>query len=216
MSYDVFISYKSEDKAQALWVKENLEANNVSCWMAPESIPGGSNYAMEIAGAMAQCRCVVVVFTEKTQTSMWVDKEVELALNMQKRVLPFMMEAALFYEDFHQIDEAGHLSLYPGVSPENGIRLTGGASKSSLWTQIIADVLGVPVINPSVPDVACVGAAIIAGAGCGVFGSVREGCFRLLQSEKKTCPDMNRAEMYKSAFRAYRENAGLIGKFSKQ
>ena len=100
MSYDVFISYKSEDKAQALWVKENLEANNVSCWMAPESIPGGSNYAMEIAGAMAQCRCVVVVLTAKTQTSMWVDKEIELALNMQKRVLPFMMEAVALQGSF--------------------------------------------------------------------------------------------------------------------
>ena len=92
MNHDVFISYKSEDKEQAAWVRENLEANGISCWMAPESIPGGSNYAMEIVGAMSRCHCVVVVMTAKTLTSMWVDKEIELALNMQKTVLPFMLE----------------------------------------------------------------------------------------------------------------------------
>ena len=37
---DVFISYKTEDEAQARWVRDTLETNGISCWMAPGSIPG--------------------------------------------------------------------------------------------------------------------------------------------------------------------------------
>lgn len=44
----VFISYKSEQKEIALKIKDILEENGISCWMAPESIPVGSNYAAEI------------------------------------------------------------------------------------------------------------------------------------------------------------------------
>ena len=42
---DVFISYKVEDTAEALWVKTTLEQNGISCRMAPSSIPGISSYA---------------------------------------------------------------------------------------------------------------------------------------------------------------------------
>lgn len=140
MSYDVFISYKSEDKVKALWVKENLEANGISCWMAPESIPGGSNYAMEIAGAMAQCRCVVVAFTSITQTSMWVDKEIELALNMKKTVLPFMME---------QVSLQGSFQLYLS----NVQQYAAYQRPKEALTELIRDIRklqGAPVAAPKI------------------------------------------------------------------
>jgi alpha-L-fucosidase 2 len=38
---------------------------------------------------------------------------------LRQRALPFMLEAALFYEDFLYADETGRLLLAPGVSPEN-------------------------------------------------------------------------------------------------
>ena len=36
-----------------------------------------------------------------------------------KKILPFMLETALFYEDYYYLDENGVLTLYPAVSPEN-------------------------------------------------------------------------------------------------
>lgn len=37
----------------------------------------------------------------------------------QSNILPFMLEAAQFYEDYYYLDNNGKLVLYPAVSPEN-------------------------------------------------------------------------------------------------
>lgn len=51
---------------------------------------------------------------------------------------------------------------------------TGGAAKGALWPQIIADVTGLPVHVPAVKESSALGAAICAGAGAGVYGSLTE------------------------------------------
>jgi len=51
----------------------------------------------------------------------------------------------------------------------NSLRMMGGAAKSELWTDIVAHTAGVPLIRLKEPDTACVGAAMLAGAGAGVF-----------------------------------------------
>jgi autoinducer 2 (AI-2) kinase len=51
---------------------------------------------------------------------------------------------------------------------------TGGAAKGTLWPQIIADVLGVPVHVPAVTESSALGAAICAGTGAGVYSSLSE------------------------------------------
>ena len=38
---------------------------------------------------------------------------------LRQKVLPFMRETALFYQDFAVLDEQGKVKLYPSVSPEN-------------------------------------------------------------------------------------------------
>ncbi len=90
--YDVFISYKSEEKVEASWVKKVLNENKISCWMAPESIPGGSSYADEINEAIKNCKVLVLILSPKAQESRWVKKEIEVALNEGKTIMPFMIE----------------------------------------------------------------------------------------------------------------------------
>ena len=51
---------------------------------------------------------------------------------------------------------------------------TGGAAKGSLWPQIIADVTGLPVHVPVVKESSALGAAICAGVGAGIYGSVTD------------------------------------------
>ena len=89
---DVFISYAGKDIAEALWVKTLLEANGISCWMAPDDIPGGSSYADQIPSAIDHCKVFVLVFSEKTNDSIWVPKEMIQALNGGKLIMPFMLE----------------------------------------------------------------------------------------------------------------------------
>ena len=89
---DVFISYSSKDYAIALQIKEILTQNDISCWMAPESIPVGSDYANEIPDAVENCIAFVLLLTHNSQKSVWVPKELDLALTNNIPVLPFHLD----------------------------------------------------------------------------------------------------------------------------
>jgi autoinducer-2 kinase len=54
-----------------------------------------------------------------------------------------------------------------GVRPGEAI-LTGGAARSTLWPQILADVLGLAVRVPAITESAAAGAAAVAGLAVGV------------------------------------------------
>jgi xylulokinase len=51
------------------------------------------------------------------------------------------------------------------------VRAFGGGSRSPLWLQIRADVLGHPVEGIEVPEAVALGAALLAGVGAGVYSS---------------------------------------------
>jgi autoinducer 2 (AI-2) kinase len=70
----------------------------------------------------------------------------------------------------------GHLGI---IGELTGARITeltfsGGAAKGTLWPQIIADVLGLPVSVPAVTESSALGAALCAGKGAGLYGSLTE------------------------------------------
>jgi xylulokinase len=52
--------------------------------------------------------------------------------------------------------------------------MIGGGAKSPIWPGIVADVSGIPVSVPEQKECACAGAAILAGVGCGIYGSIEE------------------------------------------
>ncbi len=60
-----------------------------------------------------------------------------------------------------------------GITPTT-IRLTGGGAKSPLWRQMMADVLGKPLVTTNIEEGPAIGAALLAGTGAGVFSSVKE------------------------------------------
>ena len=52
------------------------------------------------------------------------------------------------------------------------MRLIGGGARSPLWRQILADVLGLPILLPElVTEATSLGAAIAGGVGVGIFDS---------------------------------------------
>jgi Leucine-rich repeat (LRR) protein len=95
----VFISYKSEEHIYADRVRLALEKAGVSCWMAPNSIKGGSSYAAEIPKAIRNCSAFLVVLTPKSQNSQWVTRELDRAINGKKTIIPFIVEKVKFNDD---------------------------------------------------------------------------------------------------------------------
>jgi xylulokinase len=55
-----------------------------------------------------------------------------------------------------------------GAAPAR-IVLAGGSARSALWRQIAADVFGAPVLPLAVDEQSALGAALLAGAGLGLF-----------------------------------------------
>jgi xylulokinase len=55
-----------------------------------------------------------------------------------------------------------------GIDPRT-LCVSGGGACSALWNQIKADITGLPVQQMAVSDAACLGAAILAAVGAGVF-----------------------------------------------
>ena len=94
---------------------------------------------------------------------------------------------------------------------QEGLKLAGGASKSALWCQMVADIANLPVRIPEVADLACVGAAIMAGTGCGIYPSVEEGYKRLAVRERVIYPDPANAAKYAPLYKAYKAQADLLG-----
>ncbi|NKQ37801.1 MAG: xylulokinase [Chloroflexi bacterium] len=63
-----------------------------------------------------------------------------------------------------------------GLGAINQVRISGGGAKSPLWRQILADVLGVELVNVSTTEGAAYGAALLAGVGTAVWPSVDAAC----------------------------------------
>lgn len=97
----VFISYSSRDSAAACAVRSMLEANGVKCWMAPESIPMGGDYANAIPLAIENCSVFLLILSENAQASKWVPKELDLAITFDKRVIPFQIDDGLMTRPFN-------------------------------------------------------------------------------------------------------------------
>ena len=90
--HNVFISYSSIDQLQAETVRGVLEKNGIPCWMAPRDIPGGSNYTKEIPDAICNCFAMVVLLSQSAQDSLWVPKEINMALDENVPVIPFLVD----------------------------------------------------------------------------------------------------------------------------
>lgn len=98
---EVFISYSTIDAVSAETVRNVLEKNGLSCWMAPRDIPGGSNYTREIPIAIRNCKVFVLILSENAQNSHWVLKELDSAVNCGKVILPFMLEDCVLNDEFN-------------------------------------------------------------------------------------------------------------------
>ena len=83
------------------------------------------------------------------------------------------------------------------------IRFTGGGSRSDLWRQILADIFNFPVTRINIEEGTAFGAALLAGVGAGIFGSVEEACRTAVKGVATSEPNHERAKIYEELYRLY-------------
>jgi autoinducer 2 (AI-2) kinase len=96
----------------------------------------------------------------------------------------------------------GHLKIIEEITKGRAdqVTLTGGASKGSLWPQVVSDVLGVEVKIPVVKESTSLGAAICAGRGAGWYDDVQRAAAGLARTEKKIEPSRKNHELYRALY----------------
>ena len=88
------------------------------------------------------------------------------------------------------------------VKPER-IILSGGGSTSKVWTQIMADVLGLDVHVSGRDEQACFGAALLAGIGTGAFRDYQDALGRVPEPSEPVSPDTENTDRYNSRYSSY-------------
>ena len=73
-----------------------------------------------------------------------------------------------------------------GLPPITQVRASGGGPKSSLWRQILADVLQAEIVTINTAEGAAYGAAILAAVGTGEIESVEAACEQLIHVTGRT------------------------------
>ncbi|MBW7882400.1 MAG: hypothetical protein H3C34_07155 [Caldilineaceae bacterium] len=85
------------------------------------------------------------------------------------------------------------------------LRAIGGGARSTTWMQMKADIMGIPVIVPQVADATCLGAALLAGLGKGIYTSADEAVGATVREAKRYVPDEHRAAFYAERLRVYEQ-----------
>lgn len=113
----VFISYRSTDKEVAYETKSFLEQNGINSWMAPESIPAGSDYGAEIPKALKECMAFVILLSKDAQQSRWIPKEIDGAINNGKVIIPFRIDNSDIQDSFNfRLGDSQRIEAYNRMS----------------------------------------------------------------------------------------------------
>lgn len=101
MAHDVFISYSTRDKAAADAICHALEAADVRCWIAPRDALAGHKYQGSIVRAIRDCQVMILVFSSGSNESDHVLREVTVASEERKPVVPFRIEDVSIADDLY-------------------------------------------------------------------------------------------------------------------
>lgn len=85
------------------------------------------------------------------------------------------------------------------------IRCLGGGSRSDVWNQIKADITGRPVVRMENEEAACLGAAIVAGSGAGLFPSLESAVAGMAKPKRRFTPDPATAAVYAERYGSYQK-----------
>lgn len=92
MGRDIFISYSQPDRECAYELTHHLEATGFTVWIAPRDVSPAAEWAEEIIDAISTARVMVLVFSQSSNGSPQVRREVERAVHKELRILPFRIE----------------------------------------------------------------------------------------------------------------------------
>lgn len=90
------------------------------------------------------------------------------------------------------------------TEPPLGLRLGGGAARSRVWSQMFADVTGLPVDVSGARETGTLGAAIAAAVACGMYPDVQDAVHAMIPPFTRLEPDASAHAVYQGKYERYR------------
>jgi xylulokinase len=84
------------------------------------------------------------------------------------------------------------------------IRSVGGGTRSELWNQIKADVLGIPILLPETSVGAAFGDAMLAGIGLDIYKDIEEALRTMVKIRARYEPDSLNHHLYRKLYSVFR------------
>ena len=88
----VFVSYATADRKEALNVCKAIERRGTNCWISTRDVPPGENYQEAIVRSLRASRAMVLVFSEAANNSDEIKKELSLASRYHVPVMALRIE----------------------------------------------------------------------------------------------------------------------------
>ena len=108
--YDFYISYSKKNSNVANYVVEKIERRGYKCFIAPRDINPISDYTKEITTAisdytkeittgMENSSAIILILSSDSNVSVYIDKEIMLAVALKKPIIPFQIEYVILSEE---------------------------------------------------------------------------------------------------------------------
>jgi len=95
MAHDVFISYSFDDQEDAEYVVNTLTTKyGLSCWICTSDIAKDAKYKEKITEAIENSQVVVLIQSKSAVESDQIPKEIGIALEEDKKIIPFRIDSA--------------------------------------------------------------------------------------------------------------------------
>ena len=94
--------------------------------------------------------------------------------------------------------------LRPRKQPVAEIRLAGGAARSKVWTQMFADIMGVPVRSVDTTETGTLGCAILAATASGCKHSIEDAISSMVRLGELVFPSQKQIADYNTKYQRYR------------
>jgi hypothetical protein len=112
---EVMISYSSQERAQVLVIVQKLRAAGVAVWIDHGGIDGAQRWGEEIVNAIEDCKIVLLMVSRSSMRSENIAKEVSIASDGGKRLLPLYLEEAEIPKSMrYPLSGIQHIKLYDG------------------------------------------------------------------------------------------------------
>lgn len=106
MTYDIFVSYSRKDSAIVNRFVNRFEMENMSVWVDREGIESGDAFKQVIVKAIKESSILVFFSSKDSNASPWTAKEIGLAVNHGKPVIPVKIDNSMYNEEV-EFDLAG-------------------------------------------------------------------------------------------------------------